>query len=153
MWFRPLNAVLVAASIYRGGLGAVSAPMNFGNERSSAFTHFGRSASNTANDGAWASGGGLQHSQMLYYESFGMLLPDTQDALRQGPGSWNADHDASFLGPYAAQLHRTGYGDMHAYPLNTYGIPRYSQHSDLSIESAPRLHQQQGEFGDPGIPS
>ncbi|KAN0061655.1 hypothetical protein ACQY0O_005644 [Thecaphora frezii] len=157
MLFFPLNAVLVAAYVYLGGLGAAAAPMNFGNELSSAFTHFGRSISNTPNEGARAYGEGLQHSQtqdptqMIDYKNFVMLLPDTQGAPHQGPGGWNVDYVGSSLAPFAAQNH-PDYHNVHAYH-NAYGTPGYSQHSDLSIESAPSLHQQQGEFGNPGIPS
>ncbi|KAN0062097.1 hypothetical protein ACQY0O_005615 [Thecaphora frezii] len=159
MLFRPLNAVLVAAYIYLGGLGAASAPMNFGNELSPAIPKLVRSPSNNANDGGWAYGGGLQHShtlyptQMLHRENFGTQMPDPQDASHQDSGNWNADYVGSFLDPNAAQHHDSGYGSMQVDPLHTYGTAGYGQHSGLSIESAPSLHQHQVPFGDPGIPS
>ncbi|KAN0060519.1 hypothetical protein ACQY0O_007855 [Thecaphora frezii] len=153
MLFRPLHTVLVAAFIYPGGLGAASAPVKSGDELSSIISNLGRSASDTANDGALAHGDGLQHSQMHHHESFGRQSPDTKGAFHQDAGKLIAHNAQGFNGPFdAAQHPYVEYGSVLAYPLHTYGTPGYAQHSGLSIESSPSLPQQQEEFGHPGIP-
>ncbi|KAN0063816.1 hypothetical protein ACQY0O_003869 [Thecaphora frezii] len=160
MLFRPVHAVLVAASIYLGGLGAASAPMWPGDELSSALPNFVRSTFNTANNGALASRGGLRRSQTLdatqmpYYESFGRQMLDPPGAFHHDAGSQNAHYVERGREPFGAtQYHDSGYGSMQANPLDTYGFHRYNPHSGLSIGFAPSSHQQQESFGHPGIPS
>ncbi|KAN0062127.1 hypothetical protein ACQY0O_005546 [Thecaphora frezii] len=160
MFIRPLRAVLVAAYVYLGGLGAASAPMWLGDELGRVLHISAPMDTNTANDATRASGRVLQRSQtldpsqLLHRESFDVQWSDTHGPLHRDAASRNAHNVERFPEPFGAAQHQhTGFGSMQAYHLDTYATHGYSPHSDLGSGSTPSWHQQQESFGHPGIAS